>query len=511
MYVPCGECDVCRAHKSSVWTQRLEAERKSHKYCFFITLTYSDDYLPVLREQGENLVDSFAGLFMPKNELDYDIIYSKFYSAFGGVPYLRFMDAQKFIKRLRQRIVRNPSTERTEDRYLRYYLCGEYGETTFRPHFHALLYTNSEWFANNAKRIVSSCWSTDNRSSDSCQLGRIDCQIVKYTASGYVAAYLNSNVNLPRFLQKSALRPRAIFSKFPALGSLLTSTQEIQALFDSASVTIPCFNPRQNEFVESPMPKQLRDRLYPRLPFFARFSDSCLSSLYASASDVKGMSFEDFGEYIRRRYEKSFGESERYFSRLIDDANSWVYPQLLKSPCVRLFTVLRRVAFQSESFGISPLEYGRRIIRFYKDLDYNNLTSQLEHEVELSMVNGPHSCLLVDKIFIDDLKKGVLPSSYLNIIRSYGFDELQLSLSDFLELLDGVYDEQFLDKVSKARRLVRDFRHKRAKYEYLTNSRSRLTDEQRQVLLQIQNIYYEFLTSDECVTQSDARPLKTSV
>lgn len=505
MFVPCGECDVCRANKASIWTQRLEVERSAHKYCLFVTLTYSDDFLPVLREDGDILVDSFAGLYMSKLDLDYDLYYSKYYRAFNGIPYLCFQDAQKFIKRLRQRVLRNDSTERKEDRYVRYYCCGEYGETTFRPHFHLLIFTNSDWLANNGKSVISSCWSTDNRSSDKSQLGRIDCQVVKYTASGYVAAYLNSNVNLPRFLRESALRPRAIFSKFPAIGSLLTSTKEVQELFNSGSVTMPCVDPRTCESVEHPISSELRNRLYPKLPFFSRFSDSCLSSVYASAVDIKGMSFRDFEQYVRRRYESSFGESSRYFSRLIDDSSSWIYPQVNTSACLRLFTVLRRVAFQSDSFGISPLTYGKRIIQFYKDFDYYKLTHQLEHEVDLSLANGPHSCLLVDKIFIDDIKKNGLSPSQLNILRSYGYDETELSLSDFLELLDGVYDEQFVDKVSKARRLVHDFRQKRAKYEYLTISRSRLTDEQRQVLTEILNLY-GFFSNYECVAQSDAQP-----
>lgn len=59
----------------------------------FITLTYDDDHLPL----GGNLI---------------------------------YPDFQKFMKRLRKRFGSN----------IRFYCGGEYGETTYRPHFHACLF-----------------------------------------------------------------------------------------------------------------------------------------------------------------------------------------------------------------------------------------------------------------------------------------------------------------------------------------------------------------------------------
>ena len=115
MYVPCGECDICRANKSNEWCSRLEVERLSHPYCLFLTLTYSNDFLPVLTKSYDRLIDMTQGdtsLVIHENELPYDINYDSFYRYHCGIPYLRFSDAQKFIKRLRQRILRNPSKER---------------------------------------------------------------------------------------------------------------------------------------------------------------------------------------------------------------------------------------------------------------------------------------------------------------------------------------------------------------------------------------------------------------
>jgi len=60
VYVPCRECEVCKFKRASDWTVRLELERKSHKYCLFITLTYDPRFRPTLVEDGDLLVDDSA-------------------------------------------------------------------------------------------------------------------------------------------------------------------------------------------------------------------------------------------------------------------------------------------------------------------------------------------------------------------------------------------------------------------------------------------------------------------
>lgn len=75
-----------------MWAFRCLAEASLHRHNWFATLTYAPEHLP---------------------------------------PYgsLRHRDWQLFAKRVRRRL--GP---------FRYLMCGEYGETTFRPHYHALLF-----------------------------------------------------------------------------------------------------------------------------------------------------------------------------------------------------------------------------------------------------------------------------------------------------------------------------------------------------------------------------------
>lgn len=94
MEVPCGYCRACRIAKSKEWSVRLMHESESYKDNIFITLTYNDDNLP----------QDFS---VDKTEL------------------------QKFFKRLRKRF---------SDRKIKYFACGEYGENTCRPHYHAIIF-----------------------------------------------------------------------------------------------------------------------------------------------------------------------------------------------------------------------------------------------------------------------------------------------------------------------------------------------------------------------------------
>lgn len=92
--LPCGQCVGCRLERSRQWAMRCMHEASLHRQNSFITLTYAPDNLP------------------DRGQLDY----SHF---------------QKFMKRLRKRLY--PVKPR-------FYMCGEYGETTSRPHFHACIF-----------------------------------------------------------------------------------------------------------------------------------------------------------------------------------------------------------------------------------------------------------------------------------------------------------------------------------------------------------------------------------
>lgn len=106
--IPCGKCIGCRSDQAREWSNRLIMEMKYHDSAYFITLTYSEEFL-----NRVNYVDNMTG------ELKND----------RGT--LDKRDVQLFVKRLRK--------HRPEDS-IRYYICGEYGPQTDRPHYHGILF-----------------------------------------------------------------------------------------------------------------------------------------------------------------------------------------------------------------------------------------------------------------------------------------------------------------------------------------------------------------------------------
>lgn len=156
--VPCGRCIGCRLERARVWAVRCMHEASLWDSNLFVTLTYDDDCVP---RDGT----------------------------------LRPEDMVKFLKRLRffrsfRRL--NAKTNRFRRVYppLRYLQCGEYGETTFRPHHHALLF-NCDFDDKRRVRI----WDSDNPVWESQKLNELwgfgSCKIgsVSFESAGYVARY----------------------------------------------------------------------------------------------------------------------------------------------------------------------------------------------------------------------------------------------------------------------------------------------------------------------------------
>ena len=96
--VPCRTCLGCRIDYSREWANRMCLEMLCSGQACFITLTYNNSSLPLTKDL---------------------------------IPTLCKRDWQLFMKRLRKAF---------PDRKLRFYMCGEYGSHTLRPHYHAIIF-----------------------------------------------------------------------------------------------------------------------------------------------------------------------------------------------------------------------------------------------------------------------------------------------------------------------------------------------------------------------------------
>lgn len=92
--VPCGRCAGCRLERSRQWAVRCMHEAQLHQENCFITLTFSNEHLPI----------------------DYSV---------------NVRDLQLFMKKLRKQ--QHPKT-------IRFLASGEYGDTNLRPHYHLVIF-----------------------------------------------------------------------------------------------------------------------------------------------------------------------------------------------------------------------------------------------------------------------------------------------------------------------------------------------------------------------------------
>jgi len=95
--IPCGHCILCRSEQARQQAVRIEHEARMWVESSFVTLTYDDKHLP----------------------------------KYGSLDYAH---TTKFWKRLRIHF------QRKKLGTIRYYLVGEYGDETLRPHYHACIF-----------------------------------------------------------------------------------------------------------------------------------------------------------------------------------------------------------------------------------------------------------------------------------------------------------------------------------------------------------------------------------
>lgn len=149
IYVPCGQCIGCRLEYSRQWAIRLVHEASLYENNCFITLTYNNETIP----------DDWS-----LNKKDY----------------------QDFMKALRHAIY---------PKRIRFFHCGEYGEKTYRPHYHAVIFNHDfndkvYWSNTNAGPLyvsptLSKLWNK----------GQHRIGAVTFESAAYVARYVTKKIN----------------------------------------------------------------------------------------------------------------------------------------------------------------------------------------------------------------------------------------------------------------------------------------------------------------------------
>ncbi len=243
--VDCGQCDYCIHKRAKKASMRVKTAGSAFKYSYFVTLTYDNAHIPLMNckvlhstyddalgisgdihfgdeshqyipvseyrcddnsvlrhiffEQVQGTVPfdrevkkyipvrdnwflsmdairSFISKTQAVDKTDYPV--STQYGRDNLIPFLNYVDVQNYIKRLRKHLSLKLGFYET----LHFYAVGEYGPVHFRPHYHLLLFTNSEKVAEVLRCCHDKSWT----------FGRSDFQRSAGGASSYVASYVNS-------------------------------------------------------------------------------------------------------------------------------------------------------------------------------------------------------------------------------------------------------------------------------------------------------------------------------
>lgn len=170
MYVPCGKCEACLSNRRSAWSFRLHQELKVSESCYFLTLTYDDQYLPYKTVT----IDGVS----------------------CEVPCVSKRDVQLFLKRFRKCI---------EPFKIRYFIVSEYGPKTYRPHYHMILFNYPQLLKNKIDEYIEESWRNGFVRVDPVSDARIH----------YVTSYCLDSSTLPSYLPKNFM----LCSRRPGLGS----------------------------------------------------------------------------------------------------------------------------------------------------------------------------------------------------------------------------------------------------------------------------------------------------
>lgn len=349
LFVRCGTCPSCLVHRSNIQCALISNMSSHFKYAYFFTLTYSDEFVPrvslevVERCGAESEIDAYMSdsdpRHLPYDDSKYQIAATylprsgcfrvhdsgrvrdfsetedsyQFLHTFSGkeirdllvtsngrydfarkcvvfpsidecrneVFVLNPYDQNLFFKRLRKLIAEK------YDEKICYYLVSEYGGRTYRPHWHGLLFFNSDSLTSSICELVSKSWS----------YGRTDCSLSRGSAAGYVASYINSFVDLPDFFNRhKEIKPKSYHSKGLSVNKLFRQSSDISEIQEVAASCFDGFSiPINGEYVTVKPSRAYEHTVFPRI------SDSISSNPY-SCVDLFFGAFTASNRLIRDGY-----------------------------------------------------------------------------------------------------------------------------------------------------------------------------------------------------------------
>lgn len=480
MVVPCRKCAYCLDVRKNELCAMIEREMNNprNQSVYFMDLDYNNHSLPVYHLDKftnkwvsnrsyytRKLKDGTECSFYPPLEVDevdrfyLPQNYKKYPYAFG---HLCYSDITKLFRNVKARFVVDTQRgtvkhlfESYEELQFRYFVCGEYGPVTFRPHYHVLLwfpkkYTPDQF--NYIRKVFSSCWS----------FGRFDINTLKTEGVGhYVASYITSFANCPKVLQTKSLRPLSRFSTSPIVGAYKCDTEEIREFIRTGVVKRVKFDAKTSSFIDDVVPSSFFRRHFPKIRGFSRkdFNDqlqlySYVYNQYKNGSlkvDVTTLSSLDD---LKLKHVYFAPYYDKYYNEMVTD---WTYSDKYASLVFFKYCV---------NFNIEPVVLLRSFIKIYSNLQLKSLNGHYEdvvnqavtgHNSSSSYIN--HDCTLLDSLplYAKDLSTSILGwlvfyGLNIDVLYPNGFLDFRVLRSYFLysDPLYQSHEETYKEKYFKS-------------------------------------------------------------
>lgn len=455
--VGCGKCASCLNLRAQNLSLKCKLESKQHDYCYFITLTYDDTFVPTMISVAINGTRGRSYYFISlcsrlgengtcitiadisKSQLDE--LQNKLGSPYG-IPYLSVRDAQLFIKRLRKNI------SKYSDEKIRYFLCGEYGPKHLRPHYHLLVWFSDTEISERLDECVNQSW----------KFGGVRSEAVWKDASSYVANYVNSVGNIPDLYTKGKCKPFCLHSTFLGESFYRNQGKEIYKLTATEFIRrSERINDSVSEFV---LWRSIKNCFYPRCRDYASLSTSERKFFYTMYAQFLGrkkthrqpsrlaeeiireaeelayrldLPYDDLrhlGKYydellnISRWYDyvqeahdsyvKGITDEDQYLEAYYEYLRNWEY---MKNFIYRDLAISKHfLEFVCNSTNEIEINCKVHMIEyFYRSLDLANLNDSLKHQEEMlerGELNEDELVFFYDDYDLSDLKKTPLYNIY---------------------------------------------------------------------------------------------------
>lgn len=208
--IPCGHCIGCRLDYSRKWADRMMLELETAKKAVFVTLTYNNE-----SAHWTQFDDEYNPMFASLDK----------------------RDCQLFMKRLRKEF---------KSVKIRFYLAGEYGDKTLRPHYHAIIYGLGLSDFSDLRIFGTNEMHQNYYVSDKLEhiwgLGHVLLADVSWQTCAYVGRYVTKKMSGDKeitYAERNVCKEFSLMSRKPGIGADYLSLHPDCLDFGSINLSTP--------------------------------------------------------------------------------------------------------------------------------------------------------------------------------------------------------------------------------------------------------------------------------